>query len=84
MNLKTYFEDRSQTELAAALGVTQGAVWQWAQGLITPAPERCVSIERATNAQVTRRDLRPADWHLIWPELVTPEHPAPAGVAASV
>jgi len=23
----------------------------------------------ATNGQVTRRDLRPADWHLIWPEL---------------
>jgi len=24
----------------------------------------------ATNGQVTRRDLRPADWHLIWPELL--------------
>lgn len=31
--------------------------------------ERCVPIERATNGQVTRRDLRPDDWHEIWPEL---------------
>ncbi len=30
---------------------------------------RCTKIERATNGQVTRKDLRPDDWHLIWPEL---------------
>lgn len=30
---------------------------------------RCVQVERATDGQVTRRDLRPDDWHLIWPEL---------------
>lgn len=29
----------------------------------------CVAIERATAGAVTRRDLRPNDWHLIWPEL---------------
>lgn len=37
-----------------------------------------VSIERESSGQVTRRDLRPADWWLIWPELVTEEFPAPA------
>lgn len=29
----------------------------------------CVSIERETHGQVTRKDLRPDDWQSIWPEL---------------
>ncbi|SPA44634.1 hypothetical protein CBM2629_A150436 [Cupriavidus taiwanensis] len=29
---------------------------------------RCVAIERATGGAVSRKDLRPNDWHLIWPE----------------
>lgn len=44
--------------------------------------ELCVNIERATNGEITRRDLRPDDWHRIWPEIVTAEHPAPSEVAA--
>ena len=39
--------------------------------------ERCVQIEQATDGAVTRRDLRPADWHLIWPELVGAEGAPP-------
>ena len=31
---------------------------------------RCVQIEAATKGQVTRKDLRPDDWYLIWPELI--------------
>ena len=34
------------------------------------SPNRCVAIERATNGQVTRKDLRPHDWKDIWPELI--------------
>lgn len=34
--------------------------------------EQCVPIERATQGQVTRRDLRPLDWQAIWPELLAP------------
>jgi len=30
-----------------------------------------VSIERATDGAVTRKDLRPEDWHEIWPELAS-------------
>lgn len=30
----------------------------------------CVSIERESFGQVTRKDLRPDDWAAIWPELV--------------
>jgi DNA-binding transcriptional regulator YdaS (Cro superfamily) len=33
------------------------------------SPERCVDIERETDREVTRQDLRPDDWARIWPEL---------------
>lgn len=42
-----------------------------------PSPQLCVRIEQVTDGAVTRRDLRPGDWHLIWPELVTERFPAP-------
>lgn len=32
-------------------------------------PTTCVLVERATDGQVTRKDLRPDDWQNIWPEL---------------
>lgn len=32
--------------------------------------ERCLAIERANVHGIRRWDLRPLDWHLIWPELV--------------
>lgn len=72
-------------QLAAAIGVRHDAqVRQWQHGYArrVPSPENCVAIERATDAAVTRRDLRPDDWWLIWPELVTDEHPVPAKEAA--
>lgn len=33
-------------------------------------PELAVNVERESGATVRRWDLRPGDWHLIWPELV--------------
>jgi|GEM_PF-539221 len=57
------------TKLAAAIGIRQSAISNWrARGTI-PNAAHCFLIERATNGAVTRRDLRPQDWHLIWPEL---------------
>lgn len=35
--------------------------------------ERCLAIERATGGQVTRADLRPDDYWLIWPDLPAPQ-----------
>lgn len=59
----------SQAALARALEVTVQTVSQWISG-VRPVPiERCVAIERATNGQVTRQELRPNDWMDIWPEL---------------
>ena len=41
----------------------------------------CVSIERETHGQVTRKDLRPTDWQDIWPELAESEPNQPAALA---
>lgn len=89
MDLKTYLAQDgalSVAQLAAAIGVKQPAqVRQWQHGYADrlPSPLNCTAIEQATDGAVTRRDLRPSDWHLIWPELVTPEHPAPTSFAAT-
>jgi DNA-binding transcriptional regulator YdaS (Cro superfamily) len=68
--------------LARLIGVSPSYVSQLIAGDRPIPVERCPEIERATSGAVTRRDLRPDDWHLIWPELVTAEHPAPASEAA--
>ncbi len=87
MDLKTYLArdgSLSVAQLAAAIGVKHEAqVRQWQHGYADrlPSPLNCTAIERATGGVVTRRDLRPDDWHLIWPELVSKEHPAPKEAA---
>lgn len=48
-------------------GTTLGYVRQVAYGNKTPSGEKASAIERVTG--VSRRVLRPDDWHLIWPEL---------------
>ena len=63
--------------LAKALGVSQASASDWSTGKKGVPTERCVPIERATAGEVTRRDLRPADWGDIWPELVDALHPWP-------
>lgn len=45
--------------------------------------EHCAAIEIAAAGKVTRRDLRPGDWWLIWPELVTDEYPIPVSKKAA-
>lgn len=66
-------ERGGQTRLAKTLGVPPQLMYQWVRS-VRPVPiERCAAIERATNGAVTRRDLRPDDWHRIWPELAEKE-----------
>lgn len=60
----------SQAQMAAALGVRQPTISEWARGERPVPIERCVQIEQATQGAVTRKDLRPDDWHRIWPELI--------------
>lgn len=59
--------------LAKAIGVSQSAPAMWKARGAVPA-NHCLAIERATSGAVTRAELRPDDYWLIWPDL-----PAPAG-----
>ncbi|WP_428719122.1 transcriptional regulator [Undibacterium curvum] len=61
---------KTQAELAAFLGITPGAINQWARE-IRPVPARfCVRIEEKTG--VTRDRLRPDDWQDYWPDYEKP------------
>jgi DNA-binding transcriptional regulator YdaS (Cro superfamily) len=71
MDLKTYIsaERGRASTLAAQIDVSASYLSQMASGLSPISPERCVLLERATGGLVTRKELRPADWQRIWPEL---------------
>jgi DNA-binding transcriptional regulator YdaS (Cro superfamily) len=71
MNLKDWTQQvrGRQASLASQLGVPATNVCQWVSGLKTPSIKTAVAIEVVTSGEVTRKDLRPADWQLIWPEL---------------
>lgn len=55
--------------LCEQIGAHDPDVSRWANGKRPVPIGWCLPIERATNGQVTRKDLRPDDWHLIWDEL---------------
>ncbi len=70
MKLSNYLSDHgAQAKLAATLGISQVLISQWSTGSRSTPIERCYPIEQATKGEVTRKDLRPHDWDLIWPEL---------------
>ncbi|HML81066.1 MAG TPA: YdaS family helix-turn-helix protein [Thiomonas arsenitoxydans] len=62
-----------RVELARSVGSTVGHLTNVAYRYRPCAPTLCVKIEAETEAAVKRWDLRPGDWHLIWPELVGTE-----------
>lgn len=59
-----------QTSLAKSIGLSQPYIYNWlTRSKGVPPVKYCSLIEKATNGQVTRKDLRPNDWMNIWPEL---------------
>jgi DNA-binding transcriptional regulator YdaS (Cro superfamily) len=62
----------SVAQLAQRIGAANDQVRQWQHGYAgrQPGARYCVAIEQATGGVVRRQDLRPKDWHLIWPELI--------------
>lgn len=81
MDLKTYTNQLphgATAGLAHKLGVSRVYLSQIAarQNGRLPSPALCVRIEEESDRVVTRQELRPDDWHEIWPELrlqVTPD-----------
>ncbi|HHV7520156.1 TPA: transcriptional regulator [Burkholderia orbicola] len=72
MELTTYLSSAdapSAADFARRLGTAPSVVSQWRTGARPVPIKSCVAIERVTAGEVTRRDLRPNDWHDIWPEL---------------
>lgn len=56
------------SRIASQMGVSVQRLNNWiARGVPV---EHCPGIERVTDGQVHRWDLRPDDWFRIWPELV--------------
>lgn len=62
-------EDRRR--LADMVGVNEATLYQAVTGKGKGfSPAECVRIERESKRELRRWDLRPNDWHLIWPELI--------------
>lgn len=78
MKLSAYFaqERGAQARLAKTLNIPAPMLSAWASEdpeQRRPVPiERCLAIENATNQDVTRKDLRPDDWHKVWPDFKEP------------
>ena len=57
----------SQRALAIALGIAVAQVNQWVTGRRGVPSKYCQSIVELTEGLVSVQELRPDDWHLIWP-----------------
>jgi DNA-binding transcriptional regulator YdaS (Cro superfamily) len=75
MNLKQYIQlNRGEGKrLAQVLAIDKSYLSQMVSNDRPISPERCVAIERETNRLVTRQELRPEDYWLIWPDLKAPK-----------
>lgn len=62
----------SITAIAKALDVTPTTVSEWHTGRRPIPIAHCARLECLFEGRLTRRDLRPRDWHVIWPELKDP------------
>ena len=59
------------TKVAKLVGVSPNAVSMWRKNNI-PASQYAflgATLEKESHGLITRKDLFPQSWHLIWPEL---------------
>jgi DNA-binding transcriptional regulator YdaS (Cro superfamily) len=75
MKLLEYLEaERGRSaRVAHRLGIAPAYLSQMANGVRPVPPVQGAAIEEATDHEVRRWDLRPHDWHRIWPELISAE-----------
>lgn len=75
------YTPEQRRNIAVAVGVDEQYIYQIMRGLKTASPALAKQINAAdANAQLA--DLRPDDWHLIWPELAKPARKAKPTQAA--
>lgn len=69
MTLDEYLQNiEPASSLADRMGIKSPSVSRWRAGQRDVPPFRAVQIETLTLGKVTRRELRPKDWHLLWPD----------------
>lgn len=67
--IKTLDKD-ARLDFFAKCGTTEGYVRKVAcSDSLLLGVAICVAIEQQTGGKVTRKDMRPDDWLLLWPEL---------------
>lgn len=74
MKLKDYLDKEgpeARLALQQLLGIKKSYLSQLASGRAVISPARCHVIKNFTNGIVDLPDLRPTDWHLIWPDYNT-------------
>lgn len=86
MDLKSYVKSLADEAAREAFGIrvgsTIGHLRNIANGYKPCAPALAVAIEQDSKTEVRRWDLRPDDWHRIWPELIGAEGAPPVEQAA--
>ena len=86
MDMKTYLSGLSVSErddFARRCETSSAHLRNIGYGQKTCGEKLAVLAERESGGAITRRDLRPGDWWLIWPELVTDEYPIPVSKKAA-
>lgn len=61
---------QERQRIASVLDLNEQYLYQMLSGRREAPPKHCADIERVSGCVVMRWDLRPTDWHRIWPELV--------------
>ena len=88
MDLKAFLKslptDEEREAFAAACETSLGHLRNCIYTDKRLAPANCVLCEKNSGGIVRRWDLRPDDWHRIWPELIGAEGaPAPFPIPAA-
>jgi len=69
-----------QRALADALDISAAQVNQWVTGRRAVPVKYCQAIVEISEGGVTVQELRPADWHLIWPAPGSTDPELPNGI----
>lgn len=73
MELKQYLSEllpADREAFAVLCGTSAKHLKNVADGFRPLDEKVCVAVEKNSHKKVTRQELKPTDWRLIWPELV--------------